>query len=158
MEGGCCLSRNRPQRPDAGGPLEPAAAQRSPRTYYSPRAKPPCNGSVGHTGPQGCLIHFSGPADGWAVGDPWNPGLRFETQRRLCECVKLRDRSARNPEDLPTATPKGGPGFKRGNALDAEALDQRVWQIGWQCVRHVGQSSKFGWFAKRNLTICGASS
>jgi hypothetical protein len=43
----------------------------------------------------------------------------------------LRNRSARDAEDLSTAAPKGYPGFERGDALRAKAFHQWQGQIGW---------------------------
>jgi hypothetical protein len=80
--------------------------------------------------------------------------LRFGSQCRFRECIELRDRSACNAEDPPTPPPEGDPGFECGDALRAEAFEQRERQIGWECVFHVGQFSHFGPFAKRDLTLC----
>lgn len=89
---------------------------------------------------------------GWC----WEPGrgrrLRLGSQRRLRERVELRDRSARDAEDLAAPPPEGDPGLEGGDAFGAQALEQRERQIGWQCVFHVGQFSHFGAFAKRDLT------
>ena len=84
--------------------------------------------------------------------------LRLGSQRRLRERVELRDRSARDAEDLAAPPPEGDPGLECGDAFGAQALEQREWQIGWQCVFHVGQFSHFGAFAKRDLTSSRDSS
>lgn len=79
----------------------------------------------------------------------------MRSQYRLGECVELQDCSARDAEDLATAPPKRDPGLERDHALGAEAFKQRIRQVGGQCMRHIGQSSQFGSFAKRDLTSCG---
>lgn len=60
--------------------------------------------------------------------------LRFGPQRCLRERVNLRDCGARNTEDQPAAPPQGDPGFECGDALSAEALEQRMRQVSGQCV------------------------
>jgi len=85
-------------------------------------------------------------------GEARGNSLRSGSQCRLRERIELRDRSACNAEDLTASPPEGDPGFECGDPLRAEAFEQRERQIGWQCVFHVGQFSRFSVFAKRDLT------
>jgi hypothetical protein len=97
--------------------------------------------------------HLSARDGAWNGEAPGN-SLWFGSQCRFRECIELRDRSACNAEDLPASPTEGDPGFECGDALRAEAFEQRKRQIGWQCVFHVGQFSYFGPFAKLDLTLC----
>lgn len=87
------------------------------------RRRPPARGPLGSAGEDAfrlrvgelrCAVARAGRA------------LRLGSQRRLRERIKLRDCGARNPEDLTPASPKGDPGFECGDALGAEALEERL--------------------------------
>jgi len=53
------------------------------------------------------------------------PRLRLGFQCRFCQSVELRDGDSSNPEYLSAPTPHGDPGFECGDALGAQALDER---------------------------------
>jgi hypothetical protein len=79
--------------------------------------------------------------------------LRFRSQRCLRERIEQLDCGAGDAEDLTATTTQGDPGFERGDAFGVQPFDQRLRQVGWQCMRHAGQSSQFASFAKRKLTL-----
>jgi hypothetical protein len=63
-------------------------------------------------------------------------GSAFRFQRGLGECIELCDGGARDPEDLPPAASERDPRFERGDALRAEAFEERQRQFGRQAMRH----------------------
>ena len=79
--------------------------------------------------------------------------LRFRSQRCLRERIEQLNCGAGDAEDLAAATTQGDPGFERSDTFGAQAFDQRLRQVVWQCMRHAGQSSQFASFAKRELTL-----
>jgi len=79
--------------------------------------------------------------------------LWLRAQCGLGERVEQLDCSAGDAEDLTTATSQCNPRFERRDTLSAEALNQRLRQVMWQCMRHAGQFSQSVGFAKRNLTL-----
>jgi hypothetical protein len=56
------------------------------------------------------------------------------SQCRLGERIELVYHRPRNAEDLSTASAEGHPFLEGGNPFGAQAFNQRVRQIGWQCV------------------------
>src|SRR5262252_674263 len=85
---------------------------------------------------------------------PWRGrALRFRAQRCLRKRIEQLNCGAGDAEDLAATTTQGDPGFERGDAFGAQAFDQRLRQVVWQCMRHAGQFSHFARFAKRNLTL-----
>ena len=85
---------------------------------------------------------------------PWRGRtLRFRSQRCLRQRIEQINCGAGDAEDLAATTTQGDPGFERGDAFGAQAFDQRLRQVVWQCMRHAGQFSQFAAFAKRKLTL-----
>jgi hypothetical protein len=96
-----------------------------------------------------------GRGDSRATREPesFRVRLRLRSQGGLRERVEELDRGTGDAENLTAATPQGDPGFESRDAFRAEAVDERLRQVVWQCMRHAGQFSQSASFAKPDLTL-----